>query len=204
VPDSPNILCIAGSPRSGGNSEILLDEAVAGIEAQGGTAVRLHADESLGVLPCRACRACSATGSCIREDGMSAVYELIDAADGFVVASPVFFAGVPSTLKALFDRLQPYWARRFVLGEPRPATRPGAALVVGGGGDPYGSGCAVTEIRSALGVLGVAVEDVLEVVGPDERGTVRAFAEEMSRARDIGARVASRAAELQRSAGTGG
>ena len=46
-----------------------------------------------------------------------------------VIATPVFFATVPAVLKILYDRCQPYWARRYVLGEPPPdVRRPGALL----------------------------------------------------------------------------
>ena len=84
------------------------------------------------------------------------------AADAIVVATPVFFASVPSTLKALYDRCQPYWARRYVLGEPRPEhKRPGALLIAAGGGDPYGHGCVEAPTRSVFAVLGVELTDVV-------------------------------------------
>ena len=170
----PGVLCIAGSPRRHGNSEQLLDALISGVEAAGGAAQRLVARDA-GVGVCLGCNACSRDGRCIQRDGMDAVYEALDAADAIAVASPVFFGTVPAVLKTLLDRCQPYWARRYVLHEPQPATRrPGAVLIVGGGGDPFGAGCALTPIRSVYAVLSVSAPDerVLEVVGPDKAGDI--------------------------------
>ncbi len=180
------VLCIAGSPRRHGNSEQLLDALASGVREAGGEPIMLRAVDA-GVTPCRGCNACSKTGTCIVSDGMDAVYPELDAADAIVVATPVFFATVPATLKALFDRCQPYWARRYVLGEPRPALkRPGAILVVGGGGDPFGTTCAVTATRSVFAVLDVSAEEVLEVVGPDAASDITSRPEALARARAIG------------------
>jgi len=188
------VLCIAGSPRRNGNSEQLLDALALGVTEAGGRPVRLRAVDA-GVSPCRGCNACSKTGHCvIIEDGMAAVYAELDAADAIVVATPVFFATVPATLKALFDRCQPYWARRYVLGEPRPAhKRPGAILVVGGGGDPFGTTCAVTATQSVYAVLSVSADEVLEVVGPDKASDITGYQDALERARAIGRELVEKA-----------
>lgn len=190
----PQVLCIAGSPRRHGNSDRLLDEVEAGVRDAGGEPVRLVASEA-GIAPCLGCNACSKSGVCAVRDGMSDVYPLLDAASAIVIATPVYFASVPATLKALYDRCQPYWARRYVLGaQRREVRRPGALLVVGGGGDPFGLECAVTVSRSVLNVLEVALDELLEVVGPDAAGDVVEDAAAMARAREIGRAVSSRAA----------
>ena len=184
----PEVLCIAGSPRRHGNSEQLLDALIEGVGAAGGITTRLVARDA-GVHPCLGCNACSKDGRCIQRDGMDAVYPLLDGADAIAVASPVFFGTVTAMLKLLLDRCQPYWARRYVLHEPAPATRrPGAILVVGGGGDPYGTSCAITPVRSVFAVLSVAAPDerVLGVVGPDKRGEVASEPLVLERAMALG------------------
>jgi len=118
---------------------------------------------------------------------MDEIYGLLDSADAIAIAAPVYFATVPAVLKTMYDRCQPYWARRYVLGQPAPARRrPGAVLVVGGGGDPFGTECAVSPTRSVFAVLGVSLDHVLEVVGPDEPHDIERYAEELARARAIG------------------
>jgi len=184
---SPRVLCLAGSPRRHGNSERLLDALAEGVEAAGGVAVRLAARDA-GVGACLGCNACSKDGRCIQHDGMQAVFEQVDAADAIAVATPVFFATVPASLKTLLDRFQPYWVRRYLLREPRPAhKRPGAILVVGGGGDPFGTACAVNPIKSVFAVLSVSADRVVEVVGPDKPGDILTAEDALVQARETGA-----------------
>ena len=190
---SPRVLCIAGSPRRHGNSEQLLDALARGVLAAGGTPVRLAAID-VGAGFCRGCNACSHTGECVLRDGMDVVYAALDAADAIAVATPVFFATVPAPLKTLYDRCQPYWARRYALGQPAPARkRPGAILVVGGGGDPFGTVCAVTSSRSVFAVLGVSAMEVLEVVGPDSPSDMGRHPDSLSRAEEIGRQLVAAA-----------
>jgi len=190
---APRVLCIAGSPRRPGNTDRLLDEFAAGVTEAGGIPVRLAA-ASLDLAGCRGCGGCSKTGECVVDDEMGEVYRLIDSATAIGVATPVYFASVPSQLKALFDRCQPYWARRYLLHEPAPdRKRPGAIMVVGGGGDPFGTACAVAPVRSVFAVLGVSGDDVLEVVGPDARGDVARDAAALASAREMGRSVAHEA-----------
>ena len=182
----PQVLCIAGSPRRYGNSERLLDALIAGVQAAGGEAIKLVAKDA-GVHVCLGCNACSKDGRCIQRDGMDEVFAALDSADAIVVASPVFFATVPAVLKTLLDRCQPYWVRRYILKEPRPAAkRPGAILLVGGGGDPYGTGCVLNPIKSVFAVLSVAADHVLEVVGPDKPGDIVSQPDALQRAEEIG------------------
>lgn len=186
---APRILCVAGSPRRRGNSEQLLDALIVGVESAGGLPTKLVAFDA-DVLPCRGCNACSKTGRCVQRDEMDDIYAELDAADAIVVATPVFFATVPAVLKLIIDRCQPYWARRYVLGEPeRSPKRPGAILVVGGGGDPFGTTCAVTPIRSAFAVLGVSGETVVECVGPDAAGDMSGHPEALAQADALGAQL---------------
>jgi len=192
--DGPLVLCIAGSPRRHGNSEQLLDAAIRAVERAGGRAVKLVASQA-DVRPCRGCNACSKTGSCIQRDAMDGVNAQIDEADAVLVATPVYFATVPAVLKIVFDRCQPYWARRHVLGEPAPERkRPGAILVVGGGGDPFGTACAVTAVKSVFAVLGVSAETVFECVGVDAASDISSRPEAFGRAEQIGVQLVEQAA----------
>jgi len=189
---APRVLAVAGSPRRGGNSDALLDAAVEGIREAGGEADVLYVAQA-DVWPCRGCNACSIDGACILRDGMQDVYPRIDAADAVLVASPVFFATVPAVLKALYDRCQPYWARRYVLGRPIEYRRPGGLLVAGGGGDPFGNTCAVTTTRSVFAVLGLDyVEEVL--AHADAPGDVAAQPDVLARAKAAGAALVNEAA----------
>jgi multimeric flavodoxin WrbA len=186
--DAPLVLGIAGSPRRHGNSELLLDACLDGVVAAGGRAEKLVVVQE-GIRPCLGCNECSLTGECVLDDGMCAIYPLLDAADAVVVASPVFFATVPAVLKALYDRCQPYWARRYVLKQPLRAKRPGALLLAGGGGDPYGNDGAVVTTKSVFAVLRVEYVAELLLTGVDSPGDAGRHPEAGERAKAIGAEL---------------
>lgn len=190
--NKPTVLCIAGSPRRNGNSDRLLAACMEGVRERGGLCVRVSVAEA-GIAPCRGCNACSSTGECVIRDAMDDLYPLLESADAIVVATPVFFTTVPAVLKALYDRCEPFWARRFVLNTPsRPRKRPGALLLVGGGGDPFGYECAVTPTKSVFGVLEVELAEFLPVIGPDSPSDIGRYPEELERCREIGRSIVSR------------
>lgn len=181
---------IAGSPRRHGNSERLLDVCLEGASGRGAPVFKLPVVE-YGIAPCRGCNACSLTGECVVRDRMHEVYALLDSASAVIVSTPVFFATVPAVLKAMYDRCQPYWARRFELRQPAPPKRPGGLLVVGGGGDPFGHECAVTTTRSVFAVVGLRLGDPIVVEGPDSPSDIGRYPEALEAATRLGAGLAS-------------
>lgn len=190
---APHVLCLVGSPRRGGNSDRLAEALVGGVQDAGGAAVTL-VPSCLDIEPCRGCNACSATGRCIIRDGMDDVYPLLDSANAIAVITPVYFASVPASLKALYDRCQPYWARRYVLHKQRRLKRrPGALLVVGGGGDPFGTQCSVTPTRSVMNVLDVEIGEPYEYIGIDKPGDVERHSEILAQATWVGAELVRQA-----------
>jgi multimeric flavodoxin WrbA len=183
------VLGIAGSPRRDGNSETLLDACLEGATSAGAGVFKLVVVD-YGIEPCRGCNACSLTGECVIGDRMSEVHTLLDSAAAVVVATPVFFATVPAVLKGLYDRCQPYWARRYELGLPAPQKRPGGLLVVRGGGDPYGHECAERTTRSVFAVLGLEMREPVVVEGVDSQREMEGRAEALSAAAELGASLA--------------
>jgi multimeric flavodoxin WrbA len=192
---APRILCVAGSPRRHGNSERLLDACIEGVQETGADADKI-AVAAMDIGGCDSCDECVSTGVCVIFDDMTDLYPKLEDADAIVIASPVYFASVPSQLKAFYDRCQPYWARLHALAaEPRSPRRPGAFLVVRGGGDPHGFECAVTPTRSLFAVLGVEYSHELRVEGPDAPRDIDERPDALAEARSIGARLAHEARE---------
>ena len=85
------------------------------------------------ISPCLECGVCEQKGFCPIDDDMQKVYPLLRQADIIVMATPIFFYGVTAQLKALIDRSQALWSRRYVLGltDPGRKWRKGFSLSVG-------------------------------------------------------------------------
>ncbi len=99
------VVGFAGSPRVGGNSDVLLDEWLAGAEAAGAKVEKIYLDQ-LDIAPCIACEACRQDGAdlCIHSDDMHDIYTKLLAADTWVLATPIYWWGPSAQLKLMVDR----------------------------------------------------------------------------------------------------
>jgi multimeric flavodoxin WrbA len=97
------IIGISGSPRVGGNTEVLVREALEGAK-QKGAEIELVALSGLKIEGCRACTECGKNGKCIIEDDMQAIYPKLMAADGMIIGTPIYFGQMTSQTKAFIDR----------------------------------------------------------------------------------------------------
>ena len=111
------VLGIFGSPRKGGNTDLLLEEALKGAEQEGAKVERLHLSD-FTVTPCTECHGCDQTGKCVILDDMEKIYPKLLEADVVILASPIFFYGVTAWAKALIDRTQALWTRKYLLKDP--------------------------------------------------------------------------------------
>jgi arsenate reductase len=126
-------LGLQGSPRKNGNSDILLDLFMDEL-ARLGAATRTIDAARRHIEPCKELTVCERKGVCpIKDDMDGEIYALLRKADIVVAASPVFFYGVSAQLKALIDRCQTLWARRYMLklDDPASSIRRGFLLSVG-------------------------------------------------------------------------
>lgn len=102
------VLILSGSPRRGGNSDILCDELARGASDAGHSVEKIRvADKNIGY--CRACYACRETGKCVIKDDMGEILQKMINADALVLASPVYFYSIDAQLKALIDRTVARW-----------------------------------------------------------------------------------------------
>lgn len=105
---SKKVLILSGSPRKGGNSDMLCDEFAKGSAEAGHEVEKIRVAEK-GIGCCRACYACKDTGECIIKDDMAEVLQKMIDADVLVLASPVYFYSIDAQLKALIDRTVARW-----------------------------------------------------------------------------------------------
>ncbi|MFC1942311.1 flavodoxin family protein [Chloroflexota bacterium] len=124
------VLGIVGSPRKGGNTEILVEEVLASArEAGAETEIFLVADKTIN--GCDGCGSCFKTGMCKIKDDMQQLYPRMEAADAIILGSPVYFHDVTAQAKAIIDRTFVYLADNILKG--KVASQVLALRRVGGG-----------------------------------------------------------------------
>ena len=99
------ILILTGSPRRNGNTDRLAQSFAKGAEESNQVEIVSVCDYK--VNPCIGCNSCfSREGNrCFQNDDMTAIYEKLSQTDILIIASPVYFYGISSQLKAIIDRL---------------------------------------------------------------------------------------------------
>lgn len=97
------VLGIVGSGRKGGNTEILVKEALASAQ-DAGAQTELVSVVGKTIAPCDGCGSCRQTGACHIHDDMESIYQQLEAADAIVFGSPVYFGSVSAQTKAIMDR----------------------------------------------------------------------------------------------------
>ena len=103
------VLILSGSPRKGGNSDILCDEFMRGAQETGNEVEKIRVSEKK-IAPCSACYYCSTHGgACVYKDDMAEVLQKMIDADVLVLASPVYFYSIDAQLKTVIDRTVARW-----------------------------------------------------------------------------------------------
>ena len=103
------VLILSGSPRKGGNSDILCDEFMRGAKEAGNEVGKIRVQEKkIGF--CAGCYYCQRSGGvcAVKDDMADSLQKIIDA-DVLVLASPVYFYSIDAQLKALIDRTVARW-----------------------------------------------------------------------------------------------
>jgi len=129
------LVAIYGSPRRKGNTAALLARAVAGAR-DAGAEVEEFVLRDLKISPCLEIYKCKTDdGRCAIRDDFDTVRDAMLAADGLMIASPIFFYTVSAHTKALMDRCQSLWVKKYWIdGTPpkeREAKRLGLFISVG-------------------------------------------------------------------------
>ena len=128
------VLGICGSPRREGNTELLLREFLRACRDAGSEVEEVFLRD-LKITPCLEIYACRKDGRCPIHDDMESLYPKLVEADVVALASPIFFYSVSAQAKALIDRCQAMWAKKYLLKQPIAPAKPqrkGVFLAVGG------------------------------------------------------------------------
>jgi multimeric flavodoxin WrbA len=178
--DYADVLAVIGSPRKGGNTEILVGEIIKGAEENGHVAemLRLYDYE---IQPCLDCRGCKRSGSgyaCVLSDGMREIYARLERADIIIFGTPIYWYGPTAKMKLFVDRLRPYIASRKLAGKKGMVATP----------SEEGPGCCgplLQMFAMSFDYLGMEYAGSL-LAQAYEKGEVRDRVEELERAREMG------------------
>jgi len=170
------VIAFLGSPRKDGNTELLLKEAIKGIEASGSpSGAEVFNLNLIKISPCQDCGGCDETGKCIVEDEMSQIYNAIRTADRIILASPIFFFGLSAQTKIMIDRCQAFWCEKYLLKKPIPEGRygrKGLLLLVGGMEKDTGIKCPEATAKAFFRTISVPEHKTLSVLGVDAKGSI--------------------------------
>ena len=187
------VLGIGGSPRKGGNTDIVLRQILRGAESAGIATEEVHLrdyrfDSCIGCERCRKDKTCTGV-----MDAMQLLYPKILESTGLVIISPIYNHSVTAPVKAFIDRMYCFYD----FSEERPGSwssrlaGQGRKAVVGAIGEQptvKGSGMDLTLelMRTAISDLGYEVFGELPVLGVFQKGKVKERKDCMEEAEKLG------------------
>ncbi len=186
------VLAIAGSPRRGGNTDTLLEQAVAGAQSAGAE-VEWVVLSRLKISPCTACDRCFENGRCAVKDDYPAICEKTLEADAVILAAPVTFTNVSAWAKAFIDRFQCLWALKYVLKQPVPLPPGGQkrrGIFLCAAGSPRTKfDCTLSTARSFFATIDATLVGSLCVNAIDEKGAVAEHPDLLQQAYALGVQL---------------
>ncbi|KUG19548.1 iron-sulfur flavoprotein [hydrocarbon metagenome] len=193
---SPSLLGIDGSPRRGGNSEILLAHILRGAEEAGGVTEAVHLRD-YQFSSCTGCEQCRRDGACTGLlDGMTLLYPKIIASQGLVLVSPTHNYNITALMKAFIDRLYCF----YTFGDSRP--RPWSSVLAKQGRRAIIAAICEQERTEDMGVTldalrlpllshGYDITAEITVFRTFDRGAVRERSDVLEEAMEAGRRLLS-------------
>ena len=140
------VLLINGSPKANGNTSLALREMEAVLNAEGIETELIHIGNQI-IRGCVGCGQCGSTCRCAFDDIVNETAEKLEAADGMVVGSPVYYANANATLMAFMQRL--FYSSRF-----DKTMKVGASAVIARRG---GLSSTYDEINKFFGISGMPI-----------------------------------------------
>jgi multimeric flavodoxin WrbA len=181
------VLGILGSPHPKGNTATLLEAFLTGAIDAGAEAILFDATKMV-ISGCSACNECRDTGTCIVDDDMGSIYDAIRRADVLVLATPLYFSGMSSQLKAVIDRCQCLWfkARK----EGGTSAKNGYLLAVGAMENANFRNV-LSEVRSFYIGVGITFRGEVTVPGVESQGDIASRKDDLARAYRMGREAVS-------------
>lgn len=186
-----NILGISGSPRRGGNSDLLLEKALEGARSKGAITENIRLND-LSFRPCQECGGCDKTGRCVIEDGMQVVYKKFEEADRVIIASPVFFGSLSAETKMMIDRFNCCWISKHLKDKSplSPKKRKAIFFSVSASGKDGFFENSKTIIKNLFATLGIEYSGELYCGGVERKGDILRKDDMLKKAFEMGRELA--------------
>jgi multimeric flavodoxin WrbA len=190
------VLGLLGSARKGGNTELLLQGLITGIERTKptGSVVEVVRLSDLKIKPCLNCGGCDKTGVCIQQDDMGLLFDKLVTYDLILLASPIYFMGLSAWTKAMIDRCQCLWVRKYKLDAPPDIPRErrkGLFISVSGMKKPTVFQGAKLTVKSFFASIHVTYIGDLLFSEIDAKGDITAHPSALKIAEELGQTVVS-------------
>lgn len=163
------VVGVVGSPRRGGNTEILVETVLAGA-AGAGAKTEVYRLNELNIRGCQGCFYCQEHGRCRQSDDMALLYEALRTADGLVIGSPIYMGYLTAQTKLFLDRLFAFL--KLGVGCTLPRGKRGVLVYSQGGGE---NGASVMETLSSFltTMMGIEVKGIVGGNGLNELGAIK-------------------------------
>jgi multimeric flavodoxin WrbA len=173
-----HVLGIVSSPRIGGNTDILIDQVLAGAKEAGASVEKVILNK-LEIKPCQACDSCYKTGICMQKDDMEDLLNKMLECEVWILGTPIYWWGPSAQFKAFLDRWyhpkhQEFKNKHVILVIP-----------LGGGHKRYARHT-VGLLKDVFDYLSMELVDMILAPGFNNRGEVRNDASLMNKAYTIG------------------
>ena len=186
-----NVLGINGSPRIGGNTDILLDKALEGARTKGTKTEKVILN-TLKFSPCQECENIRDDGTCIIDDDLQPLYKRIEDADVIILASPIFFGSLSAQTKMMIDRFQCAWRVKYILKKDIfKRRRKGAFISVEASNRKDFFDNAKSIVKNLFATINVEYKEELFCSSIDEKGSILKYPDILEKAFDLGQRLVS-------------
>ena len=191
-----NVIAFCASPRRGGNTDILIDEALCGARDAGCETEKIMLQKiKLGYcIGCRKCKDKGYEGMCTVKDDMTPLYQKIIDADALIIGFPIYTGRECAQLSTFMDRWDCFERFKF-----SAKLQPGrVALVIGTWGYAYDDTydhiienimviLKLHKVETVEALSACGFEGIFHGLDEKRRGVIAKFPKELKKAYDAGA-----------------
>lgn len=182
------VLGIGGSPRRGGNTDVLLDKALEGALQAGARTEKIVLSD-LNISPCteEEYEKVTSEGLSVVNDDIHIIFQKIKECSALILASPIFFGSLSAQTKAMIDRFQCVWVSKYMLNkEIFTGKKPGALILAEASDREDFIDNAKAIAGHFFAVINVEQKGSLFLTGVDKKGSVLERPESLEKAYKIG------------------